>query len=1106
MDDLQFIAILLDSTMARITAQHLPPPKLETKPLSDLCKDYVNGYCREGDHCTQKHDICLVLDPTALKPTHITTINHNALSSRPRASRASPDQSPFDEDDLPGSLSKLGPRHDNDFHDIRQIRVLPTTDEILSVRSPYMPSQGGQNPHFLRPGPSRLIDTLFRQLRYDGTETIVDACYHALQLVAGRRQRAFDYQLETPRGMRYNLFTGAEFEELIFHDKKGIMVRMSFDCPHALRGRTLCKSSVLEDGMLVAVVGVDRERSEAITTFFEVHLRESTESMKVRTRNDLRAAVQLSFADRSNVEDVRRMLYYFQGLMKGEFVIVDLPRVLLPGFGVHLKRLQELSAKQDFAFSSLVAPEDPMKATPNPPPAYAADDNFEFQLDGIRSENENTTSLTIRPSRSLENDTETAAQIDTLIKRTTLDAGQARALYENLSRGLAFCVGPPGTGKTFLGVALAQVILASQNKRNPKPILCVTQTNHALDSFLGDLVEKGMDNIVRLGGGSKETWTGKYLLREQSRKMKTTRIESAKLRESRAQSDALWREGVAWCELISDHVVGWNTIKDHLKTNYRMIFDQFSSLESVDGQNAEAIKHRTVPSFAYEYWCQGGDLNDLSRLIEVFDGLLGKNGFQANSDSNEHRIRDRLFESIERNATQISNMVSGREIWSLPMSERRDLIRKWEAELDPTKVLESLAELHRRHQAAQDRKKEANKAIDARCLEGKQIIGATTTACAQYWPLLNDIGIRVVICEEAGECLEAHSVLTLFPSVQHAIFIGDPLQLRPHVNQIALSMEFDVESRYRLNESLFERLMFPREGNFQSCIPSKLHIQRRMHPEIAELCRATLYPYLTSHESTYNRPPVAGMVDRMYWLDHKQHEDRPDPRSPMSTSYSNRFEVEMVACMVQYLIKGNAFNLGDIAILTPYRGQLAALSARLSAMCSVWLSDTDRENLIGQGLLPADDFGTGVKTEIDMINLLRISTIESFQGEEAKVVILSTVRSNENGLAGFMALENRINVAFSRARDGFYVIGNASLYRSVEMFQTIIEVFARKGTLGNSFKTCCTKHTEHLNHVYEPEQFLHIPRCPQLCLETLPCGHVCKDRLVLEQSCDENKY
>lgn len=134
------------------------------------------------------------------------------------------------------------------------------------------------------------------------------------------------------------------------------------------------------------------------------------------------------------------------------------------------------------------------------------------------------------------------------------------------------------------------------------------------------------------------------------------------------------------------------------------------------------------------------------------------------------------------------------------------------------------------------------------------------------------------------------------------------------------------------------------------------------------------------------------MVDRLYWLDHQQPEDRPDPRSPMAKSFSNAFEVEMVAELVQYLIKGNSYDLGDIAVLvsdpfssvpriqlikiqTPYNGQLAALSQRLNTTCSIWLSEKDRERLIDEGLLPSETIGSGSKAEVDMVHMLRVTTM-----------------------------------------------------------------------------------------------------------------------------------
>jgi hypothetical protein len=117
-------------------------------------------------------------------------------------------------------------------------------------------------------------------------------------------------------------------------------------------------------------------------------------------------------------------------------------------------------------------------------------------------------------------------------EKTTLDEGQALALCENLNRGLAF-TRAARYGKTYLGAALAQVILASQSKATQKPILTVCMTNHALDSFLEDLLKDGITKVARLGGGSKEDWTKSHLLRGLSSKMKLTQIELNNLRSRR---------------------------------------------------------------------------------------------------------------------------------------------------------------------------------------------------------------------------------------------------------------------------------------------------------------------------------------------------------------------------------------------------------------------------------------------------------------------------------------------------------------------------------------------------------------------------------------------
>lgn len=275
--------------MAQIRAHQLRPASLATTPIGSVCKDFVDGFCRQGDRCTSSHEIRMIEDDAQSSGLDLTNSAPNYLSSSPRVIPA--DKRVFDEDG-PGDLSRHGTRHDNDHVDIRRIRILPTTDEILCLRRPYMPCKDFAHSHFLPRGYSCLVDTLFRQLRYESTECIIDACYHAAQQLAmtssTEQYHDYDFSQETPRGVRYSLFHDVLLEELLFHETKGTVVRLSFACPCTLRGGRMHSSGLFESGMLVVLLGLDEDGSSLSTTFFEVHLRQSTDSMKVRSGNDLR--------------------------------------------------------------------------------------------------------------------------------------------------------------------------------------------------------------------------------------------------------------------------------------------------------------------------------------------------------------------------------------------------------------------------------------------------------------------------------------------------------------------------------------------------------------------------------------------------------------------------------------------------------------------------------------------------------------------------------------------------------------------------------------------------------------------------------------------------
>ena len=113
--------------------------------------------------------------------------------------------------------------------------------------------------------------------------------------------------------------------------------------------------------------------------------------------------------------------------------------------------------------------------------------------------------------------------------------------------------------------------------------------------------------------------------------------------------------------------------------------------------------------------------------------------------------------------------------------------------------------------------------------------------------------------------MEAHILGSLVPSIEHLILIGDPLQLRPTLNNyckpistvltgvcellttiVALSMESKRGQIYKFDMSLMERLS-------TSGLPmSRIDVQRRMRPEISSLIRFVIIIYFQFLRAIYS--------------------------------------------------------------------------------------------------------------------------------------------------------------------------------------------------------------------------------------------------------------
>ncbi|KAL4429288.1 hypothetical protein ABPG74_013594 [Tetrahymena malaccensis] len=272
-----------------------------------------------------------------------------------------------------------------------------------------------------------------------------------------------------------------------------------------------------------------------------------------------------------------------------------------------------------------------------------------------------------------------------------------------------------------------------------------------------------------------------------------------------------------------------------------------------------------------------------------------------------------------------------------------------------------------------------------------QIIGMTVSGYQMHYQAIEQLKPEIVIVEEASEILEPDFITILSPWVKHLIQIGDHQQLRPVVKCQK------IQEEYNLRLSYFERLI---QGQHTVC---KLQNQRRMRTQFANFTRLFYSENYIDDKSVKKYAQINYINNKtsMQMIQHQFPE-----QSSGSQSRVNYFEALYTIEIVQYILKQKTFQQKDIVILCMYKAQ-QQLIYRL------------------------------INSEI-LFCKVQVFTVDQYQGEENEIVILSCVRSNSQNEIGFLEFENRINVAFSRARQGFICLGNFLMYeKKSEMWKKI---------------------------------------------------------------------
>jgi predicted DNA helicase len=256
----------------------------------------------------------------------------------------------------------------------------------------------------------------------------------------------------------------------------------------------------------------------------------------------------------------------------------------------------------------------------------------------------------------------------------------------------------------------------------------------------------------------------------------------------------------------------------------------------------------------------------------------------------------------------------------------------------------------------------------------------------------------LLLIDEVTQSTEP-SVLIPLSQSEKLIMAGDHHQLPPTVFLKNKNYDDDLDpeqERIRINSyqilslSIFERLFNHVENIF-------LNQQYRMNPLLIEFLNNTIYsqtPIICSDLVTKNHYTKSLFNTPLLFINHNYPEVKSyvsEEFSPSKAEYHNPAEVTIIHQLIKkYLDSGISPN--DIGIISPYTAQVRELNKTLESYN------------------------------------LSAKTIDNFQGQEKKIIILSLVRSNNTGTAtqrlGFLVDERRFNVALTRFQYELIIIGN----------------------------------------------------------------------------------
>lgn len=326
----------------------------------------------------------------------------------------------------------------------------------------------------------------------------------------------------------------------------------------------------------------------------------------------------------------------------------------------------------------------------------------------------------------------------------------------------------------------------------------------------------------------------------------------------------------------------------------------------------------------------------------------------------------------------------------------------------------------------------------------RQVVAGTCVGLGRGSLGLTKTTFDLVVVDEAARCTPSELAVPI-QSGKWIVLVGDHAQLEPlHPGDVVETLAGELGlPLHEVQRSDFERVF---ESDYGKAAGSTLTKQYRMLPPIGRIVSWAFYSGGLLHGRTNSiidervLPPELQIP--LQWVSTDSAGSggyqKPDPKQ--GQSLFNPLEVDAILSLlkrcaehepfIQWLL-GRSDGGHPIGIICAYALQRDYLWKKLQA-----------ENL-------PDVLRRAIK----------VDTIDSYQGKENLIVLLSLVRNNADGIVdggertiapGFMARKNRINVALSRAMDRLVIVGARMRWRTGTPMALVSEAFSEEVKAGEA--------------------------------------------------------